>query len=91
MNIQLVESLKQVIQALSSEERQWLHSQLAQEMAFADSKEDETAERNGVQVGDSPDPIAALIGTLNLGTTDLSENHDHYLTKILEEELDSFE
>jgi HEAT repeat protein len=33
------------------------------------------------------DPIAALIGTLHLGTTDLAENHDHYLTTNLEREL----
>ncbi len=33
------------------------------------------------------DPIAALIGTLHLGTTDLAENHDRYLTADLELEL----
>ncbi len=33
------------------------------------------------------DPIASLIGTLHLGTTDLAENHDHYLTADLEREL----
>jgi HEAT repeats len=33
------------------------------------------------------DLIAALIGTLHLGTTDLAENHDRYLTADLELEL----
>ena len=33
------------------------------------------------------DPIVALIGTLHLGTTDLAENHDRYLTADLEREL----
>lgn len=33
------------------------------------------------------DLIAALIGTLHLGTTDLAENHDRYLTADLEREL----
>lgn len=60
-----------------------MNIQLTQEPALANSREDETAERNDVQVEDSPDPIATLIGTLNLGTTDLSENHDHYLVKTL--------
>jgi HEAT repeat protein len=35
----------------------------------------------------SVDPIAALIGTLHLGTTDLAENHDRYLTADLEQAL----
>jgi hypothetical protein len=33
------------------------------------------------------DPITPLIGTLHLGTTDLAENHDRYLTADLEREL----
>jgi phycoerythrin alpha chain len=33
------------------------------------------------------DPIAPLIGTLHLGTTDLAENHDRYLSEALEREL----
>jgi HEAT repeat protein len=37
------------------------------------------------------DPIASLIGTLHLGTTDLAENHDRYLTADLERELTSGE
>jgi hypothetical protein len=27
-------------------------------------------------------PLASLIGTLHLGTTDLAENHDRYLTAV---------
>ncbi|ELS03531.1 HEAT repeat protein [Xenococcus sp. PCC 7305] len=37
------------------------------------------------------DPITPLIGTLHLETTDLSENHDHYLSEALEQELNSGE
>jgi HEAT repeats len=33
------------------------------------------------------DPLSSLIGTLSLGTTDLAENHDRYLTADLEREL----
>jgi hypothetical protein len=40
-----------------------------------------------VSVHPSVDPIAALIGTLHLGTTDLAKNHDRYLTADLEREL----
>lgn len=33
------------------------------------------------------DPLASLIGTLHLGTTDLAENHDHHIAEALEQEL----
>ena len=37
------------------------------------------------------DPITPLIGALHLGTTDLAEDHDRYLTEALEQELHSGE
>jgi hypothetical protein len=37
------------------------------------------------------DPITPLIGTLDLGTTDLGENHDYYLGQALLKELRSTE
>ncbi|NEO88089.1 MAG: hypothetical protein F6J87_28110 [Spirulina sp. SIO3F2] len=37
------------------------------------------------------DLLASLIGTLHLGTTDLAENHDHYLAEAMELELNSGE
>jgi hypothetical protein len=33
------------------------------------------------------DPITPLIGTLNIGTTDLGENHDHYIGQSLMQDL----
>jgi hypothetical protein len=33
------------------------------------------------------DPITPLIGTLDLGTTDLGENHDYYIGQSLMEDL----
>jgi hypothetical protein len=36
---------------------------------------------------DETDPILSLIGTLDLGTTDLGENHDHYIGEALYQEL----
>jgi hypothetical protein len=68
-----------------------MNSPLAQETALTNSREAKAEERNNVQEGERPDPIAALIGTLNLGTMDLSENHDDYLAKALEKELESCE
>lgn len=35
------------------------------------------------------DSLAALVGTLDLGTTDLGENHDKYIAEALEQELRS--
>lgn len=37
------------------------------------------------------DSLSALIGTLNLGTTDLAEHHDRYLAESLEQELNPSE
>ena len=37
------------------------------------------------------DPITPLIGSLDLGTTDLGENHDYYLGQTLLNELRSIE
>ena len=37
------------------------------------------------------DPITPLIGTLDLGTTDLGENHDYYLGQALLKELHPIE
>ncbi|MDX2231855.1 MAG: hypothetical protein NW220_19635 [Leptolyngbyaceae cyanobacterium bins.349] len=33
------------------------------------------------------DPILALAGTLHLGTTDLSQNHDRYISEALAKDL----
>lgn len=33
------------------------------------------------------DPITPLIGTLDIGTTDLGENHDYYIGQALMKEL----
>ncbi len=35
------------------------------------------------------DPIAPLIGSLDLGTTDLGDKHDQYISQALLAELDS--
>lgn len=37
------------------------------------------------------DPITPLIGSLDLGTTDLGENHDYYLGQTLLKDLHSIE
>jgi hypothetical protein len=37
------------------------------------------------------DPILALAGTLHLGTTDLAENHDRYISEALSRNLSSNE
>ncbi len=37
------------------------------------------------------DPILALAGTLHLGTTDLSQNHDRYIAEALSKDLSSDE
>jgi hypothetical protein len=49
MNVQLVESIKQVIRALSWEEQEWLRSQLAQEPdAYPKSKMTDLNQYSGV-------------------------------------------
>ncbi|NJL82623.1 MAG: hypothetical protein HC890_06060 [Chloroflexaceae bacterium] len=40
---------------------------------------------------DEYDPITPLIGTLDIGTTDLGENHDYYIGQALLRELRSNE
>jgi hypothetical protein len=39
------------------------------------------------QLDPNYDPITPLIGTLNLGTTDLGENHDYYIGQSLRQDL----
>lgn len=51
-----------------------------------------TEKRSGLQKPDSGleddyDALLALAGTLELGTTDLGENHDQYIAETLEREL----
>ncbi len=39
----------------------------------------------------TPEQLRSLIGTLDLGTTDLGENHDQYIGEALDRELHNAE
>ena len=58
-------------------------------LALLSQQSSETLPRPHVNA--AVDPLSDLIGTLHLGTTDLAEDHDRYLTDALKQELNPSE
>lgn len=79
VTLQLPDELADQLNALAAQQNVSLESYVLRYLTLQLSSPASSGEEAAVEF----DPITPLIGSLDIGTTELGENHDHYIGQAL--------